>query len=72
MQEPQIQNNRVIYFLFRVRLRRDPTAVLDQADQTGYLPSDPAAGCREIIRGNAQRMCRNPQTFSWEPCHDRP
>jgi hypothetical protein len=54
---------------FTARLRRDATARTAGAERPGYLdPMGNPGQCRQVRRGNAPRMCRNRDTFSWERC----
>lgn len=59
----------VKYAIMTVALRRDPSARTAKAEQPGYLdPKGDPQACKAIKRGNEPRMCRNPESLSWELC----
>ncbi len=59
---------RVESLAFTVAVRSDPSAVLAQAAQPGFL--HPKGQCRPIRRGNGPRMCRDFRDLggSWTQC----
>lgn len=59
----------VKYAIMTVAVHRDPSARTAKAEQSGYLdPKGDQQTCKVVKRGNEPRMCRNVETFSWEPC----
>jgi hypothetical protein len=63
------ENVRIEYALVTISLRRDRTARTAKAEQPGFLnPGGNPQACTTIRRGNAPRMCRDLQTFSWGEC----
>ena len=59
---------RVESLVFTVGVRPDPSAVLEQAAQPGYL--HPKGKCRPIKKGNEPRRCRDFENLggSWTEC----
>jgi hypothetical protein len=59
------------HFVLAISVRTDPTAFSAEAEQTGYpTPYKIGRSCENVLRGNAQRMCRDwlRSGGSWTQC----
>jgi hypothetical protein len=66
------KQNQLQSFKLRVSLRRDDKIRSKYTEQPGYLtPYKVGRSCKQILKGNARRMCRNwEKGDSYEPCKD--